>query len=111
MTVKQAKLNEVITESLSRIANPQQLILFGSQARGTANQDSDVDLLVIASKDRWKTSSRLNEISRLRRALPRIGFPVDILLFTPSEVEHWRNAQNHVVYEALHHGVVLYERP
>jgi uncharacterized protein len=111
MMVKQARLNEVITESLSGIANPQLLILFGSQARGTANQYSDIDLLVVASKDRWKTPNRLREISRLRRALPRLGFPVDILLFTPSEVEYWSDAQNHVVYEALQNGIVLYERP
>ena len=87
------------------------IILFGSQARGTANVGSDIDLLIVGDRPNQETWSRRREIGRIRRALPLIGRPIDILLFTPEEVESWRHTTNHVVSQALREGMVLYERP
>ncbi len=42
---------------------------------------------------------------------PSVGLPIDLLLFTPEEVEQWRHTTHHVVSEALREGKVLYERP
>lgn len=108
----------ISNDQLSRIADrivdlvhPRQVILFGSQARGTANEDSDIDLLIVSQRPADQPWSRRQEIVRIRRGLPSVGRPVDILLFTPEEVEQWRNTTNHVVSEALREGKVLYERP
>ena len=101
---------EALTAAITQIAKPQLVILFGSQARGSADAESDVDLLVVEHKEDWESSSRRREIGRLRRALPRVGFPIDLLLFTPREVDRWKSSQNHVVAEAFENGQVLYER-
>jgi predicted nucleotidyltransferase len=101
--------------SLSRriidLANPERVILFGSQARGTAKDGSDIDLMIVSDQPKGESGSRRREIGRIRRGLPHLGIPIDILLFTPEEVEQWRHTTNHIVSEALREGKVLYERP
>jgi uncharacterized protein len=101
---------EELSQAITAVADPAFIILFGSQARGDTDANSDVDLLVVQEKRLWKSGSRRREIGRLRRALPRIGCPIDLLLFTPSEVSRWRSCRNHVVAEAFEEGKVLYER-
>lgn len=100
-----------LRNAVRRVADPQFIILFGSQARGSAHVHSDVDLLIVEDKSRWQASSRRKEIARVRRALPPVGAPIDLLLFTPAEVAKWRHARNHVISEAMERGVILYERP
>ncbi len=51
----------------SRNVTPDVLILFGSQARGSARPDSDIDLAVVSrclGKDRFKEGVRLNKLAR-----------------------------------------------
>jgi len=100
-----------LADRIIRLVNPRQVILFGSQARGTAKEGSDIDLLIVGDRSTEETWSRRREIGRIRRNLPFMGVPIDILLFTPEEVERWRHTTNHVVSEALREGKVLYERP
>jgi len=106
--------NDVLTslaERIVQLAHPRQVILFGSQARGTAREGSDLDFLIIGDRPKDQPWSRRREIGRIRRGLPSVGLPIDLLLFTPEEVEQWRHTTNHVVSEALREGKVLYERP
>ena len=100
-----------LAERIIDLANPRQVILFGSQARGTAKVDSDIDLLIIGDRSQDANWSRRREIGRIRRGLPGVGVPIDILFFTPDEVAKWRDTTNHVVSEALREGRVIYERP
>ena len=99
-----------LTEAVVRIADPRLVLLFGSQARGTAGEDSDVDLLIVGDRPADGSWSRRLEIGKIRRALPRLGVGIDILLFTPEEVEQWRGSLNHVIGDAFREGKVLYER-
>ena len=98
-----------ITNAIRQVSNPRLVILFGSQARGTANKHSDIDLLVIGDRPVHKWSRR-HEIGRIRRSLPPTNIPVDILFFTPQEVQKWRSATNHIISQAFHEGEILYER-
>lgn len=99
-----------ISERIVDLVQPRRVILFGSQARGTAGAGSDIDLLIVGERPTDEPWSRRQEISRIRRALPHVGRPIDILLFTPEEVEKWQDTTNHVISEALREGRVLYER-
>jgi predicted nucleotidyltransferase len=100
-----------LAERIIQLVEPRQVILFGSQARGTAKDDSDIDLLIVGDRSPGETWSRRREIGRIRCNLPSFGVPIDILYFTPEEVERWRDTTNHIVSEALREGKVLYERP
>ena len=91
--------------------DPEQVILFGSRARGDAGEESDVDLVVVETEPFGKTRSRRLEAVRLWKVLSDFVVPKDILVYSRDEVEHWRSSPNHVLTCALREGAVLYERP
>ena len=91
--------------------DPEQVILFGSRARGDATAGSDVDLIVIESMPFGAGRSRGVEETRLWRALAKFRVPKDILVYSREEVDYWRDSLNHVLARALREGKVLYERP
>ena len=66
--------------------DPDQIILFGSQALGTAGPGSDVDLLVVMP---FSGSKRARQLE-MRVALHDIAVPKDIILATPDEVARRR---------------------
>ena len=90
--------------------DPEQVILFGSRARGDAAADSDVDFVVVEAAPFGAERDRRAEATRLWRALAGFEVSKDILLFSLDEVEYWRDSLNHVLARALREGEVLYER-
>ena len=85
--------------------DPDQIILFGSQARGTASPGSDVDLLVIMPVSGSKRAKQLE----MRVALHDIAVAKDIILATPDEVARRRNIVGTIIRPALREGKVLYD--
>jgi len=102
-------LDEMIDTIVQEVA-PEQIILFGSQAKGTGTKESDIDLLIIETDPFTNKRSRKNEIIRIWKALSCFAVPKDILVFSRNEVEHWRTSVNHVIARALRDGKVVYER-
>lgn len=83
---------------------PDKIILFGSYAYGTPNEDSDVDLLVIMPT--WSQHSK--EIQILRKLEPR--FSLDLIVRTPSNLG-WRLEERESFHtEIVSRGKVLYEK-
>ena len=106
--------DEVLDQMVRAIVeavDPEQVILFGSRARGDVREESDVDLVVVESEPFGKTRSRRLEAVRLWRALSGFLVPKDILVYSRDEVALWRDSLNHVLAQALREGKVLYERP
>jgi predicted nucleotidyltransferase len=83
---------------------PDQIILFGSHAYGTPNEDSDVDLLVVMpAANQHSQSVRI----QYRLAAP---FPLDLLVCTPAEMA-WRLAERESFLTTIvTQGKVLYEK-
>ena len=109
-----ATAEELLSEVVKRIVHtcqPRQVILFGSRAGGTADADSDLDLLVIEDEPFGENRSRFREIVRLERALGRLKIPTDILVYSADEIDRWRNSRNHIVSRALRTGKIVYARP
>lgn len=99
-----------IVRRLVETSQPERIILFGSWATGTNKPDSDLDLLVI-KKDSFRSGgSRLREIGRLERALGRLPYPTDILVYSRDEIEHWKTSTEHVIARALKEGKEVYAR-
>ena len=86
--------------------NAEQIILFGSHARGEARENSDVDLMIIAESDlpRFKRS---REIYRLFKPYP---FSMDLLVYTPEEVEKGKKSHLSFISTVLREGKILYVR-
>ena len=100
-----------MTAAIVAAADPEQVILFGSHARGDAGPDSDIDLVVIEAEPFGPGRDRRAEAARLWRALAGIEAAVDILVYSRDEAEYWRDSLNNVLARALREGKVLYQRP
>ncbi|HIJ95454.1 MAG TPA: nucleotidyltransferase domain-containing protein [Desulfuromonadales bacterium] len=103
------KLLQEMTDLLVREANPRKIILFGSHAHGTARADSDLDFLIVEEGPFNAQRSRRAEMTRMRSILGDYFIPMDFLVFTPQEIEEWKDVRNHVVSHALREGRTLYE--
>lgn len=90
--------------------DPEQVILFGSRARGDSMEESDVDLVVLESTPFEEERSRHAEEVRLYNALSDFRVSKDILVYSQEDAEYWRDSLNHVLARALREGKVLYER-
>lgn len=99
---------ELIREAgrrLARAAGPgARVILFGSHARGSADDRSDLDFLVVEAE----VDDRHAEMLRLRRALRPLVVPADVLVYSEREVEQWRGVPNTVINAALREGRVVH---
>ncbi len=110
MTKVSDSLLDRMVQKIVEEVDPDQIILFGSRARGDARAGSDVDLIVVESEPFGLERSRRLETVRLYRSLAGFGVAKDILLYSRDEVEYWRDSLNHVLARALREGRVLYER-
>ena len=63
---------------------PERILLYGSQAAGTAREGSDIDLIVISSD--WRKYNHRQRLELLGIASARILEPVQAQGFTPSEI-------------------------
>ena len=102
VTTSDPHLEEIV--QLLRPYEPERIILFGSQARGEADEHSDYDLIVIKRTDR-------PFLERLRDMVPylvQFSRPAEILVYTPDEYE--RMGETGLGRMVKQEGVTLYER-
>ena len=88
------------------MGRPERVVLFGSRARGDSRSASDLDLLIIGPSDK----PRYARAGVYCRSLATLPAEVDVMVYTPEEVEEWKNVREAFVTTALREGVVLYER-
>ena len=82
----------------------EKVILFGSHLRGTASQDSDVDLLIVTS---FKGRS-VDKSVEIRLKL-RPTFPVDLLVRTPERIRQRLEIGDQFIKDIIREGRILYE--
>lgn len=85
--------------------NPLRIFLFGSYARGNADEGSDLDLLVVEREVRDKAAEYL----KLHRAVGPMGVGVDVLVFSQEEFERRSQVAGTVPYWAKKEGKLLYD--
>jgi predicted nucleotidyltransferase len=85
-----------------------QVRLFGSRARGTARPDSDVDLLITVP-DPWLAGhDRVRVLGDLWRRFSSHQLPLDLLLYSESEVLEWKQFRSAVTIQAYQEGILLH---
>lgn len=105
MRPSEEQIRKVAAEIGERF-QPDRVILFGSWARGHAQPDSDVDMLVIMDY----AGSSVDESLRLLKAVNE-KFSIELLVRSPKEVERRVQLGDVFLREILQEGKVLYERP
>ena len=94
-----------IVEALVDCLKASRIVLFGSQAKGEALEESDFDLLVVAD-------TPLSPVERLyvaRKATRGFAVPLDLLIYTPDEYDQLKHWKSSAVAIAESEGRVLYE--
>lgn len=106
-TIHDTKIRQAWPRALRSIVTqyrPAKVILFGSQARGDARPDSDVDLLVVFDDDLDRRDRRIG----IRRLLHDMPFAKDVLVASTAGIQN--AAAGTAVAAAARDGVVVYER-
>lgn len=101
----QAAFLRTLADALRRELQAQQVILFGSHARGEATTESDIDLLVIAPIP----GNFYQRMTQARKALRpfRQGKAITPIVPTPEEFERLLREGNAFILSVIHEGVVI----
>ena len=104
ITVEEA--TSLMVQRIVSLFGPERIILFGSQARGDMDEDSDVDLLVVLPECQDRKAATI----AMMKALADLPVSKDILVTSTSEIETRGKLVSTVLYPALREGRVLYAR-
>lgn len=94
--------NQIVKILTEQYGPVEKIILFGSQARGDADEWSDLDLIVI-KKTAMPFVKRLVEV-------PPLPVHADVFVYTPEEFERMKENENPFIMSALESAKVIYER-
>lgn len=100
-------IQSAVKRMVAAASGPSRVILFGSYARGTASEGSDLDLMVVEHE----LTDKAGEYLRLREALGRVapGIGVDLLLYPLAEFERRSQVPGTILFEARMEGKVLHD--
>jgi len=100
------KTLDEISERIVSSYDPDRIILFGSRAVGTGSEESDYDLLIL--KDTFaRPIDRRVEVEAILRDR---AMPLDILVYTPQEMNYLYSIGSPFIEEVIETGRVLYMR-
>ncbi len=99
------ELIDQIKEKIISEIHPQKIILFGSYAWGMPTKESDIDLCIIHST----TLEKRKRARLIRDLLFSFCHPLDIVVYTPEEVEAWQNTEGSFLKKILDDGKIIYD--
>ena len=91
-------------DKIANACNPKAIIIFGSVAKGTSDENSDLDIMVILDTEMTYYERTL----AVRKSIGVTSIPIDILAFTPEEIEAGRQINGSIISEVLSTGRVVY---
>jgi len=94
-------------EVITRTADPDRIILFGSRARRDNKKQSDYDICVI----KRGVVRRRDLAMQLYRDLYGVGAAVDIIVETPETFEELKENPFLIYHDIARQGKVIYEKP
>jgi len=95
-----------ITNQIVEKYSPEKVILFGSYAKGTFNDDSDLDFIIIKETNLPKHKRGIE----LRRFFYGLTIPLDFKIYTANEYEQDKSNKYSFLYSALVGSKTLYDR-
>ena len=104
---KMKNYSQVLSSLLKRIVeeiNPLRVIWFGSVARNTMSEESDIDLLVVMPEG----THRRHTAQLIYKNIRNIGVPFDVLVVTDRDLEKHKNSVGLIYREILAEGIEVY---
>lgn len=101
-----AKTLDMMTELIVHCTDPEEIVLFGSYAKGNTHPGSDLDLLIIGNfkASQWTRSRELKDL------LNWSPIPLDLHLYTPEEMRMYAREPYAFPSTLRYSGVTLYKR-
>jgi len=103
--IEQDKISAIINK-IAQDYDPDKIILFGSYATGNADENSDLDLLVIKDTD----LPRPLRTVQVRKLLYGSMVPIDLIVYTPKEIKESEKNKFSFIHDVLNTGKIIYER-
>lgn len=97
--ISSQQINKIV-KIIKKTTDPQAVFLFGSYATGTANENSDLDIVIIKNNIRDKHK----ELFKIRKALFENWVPMDLLLMDEAEYNNRKAVYGTIQYEIAHKG-------
>lgn len=108
------KIKQEIVTTLQSGLNLEKVILFGSLAKGTGGDESDIDILVVTAdehipKDYTENMHHYIKVASLLREIKK-RVPVDLIVHTKPMHRAFLNMGSLFSKEVMQKGEVLYEK-
>jgi predicted nucleotidyltransferase len=103
--VSAKKIQQMVSLIVKKF-QPEQIILFGSHARGEGGPDSDVDLLIVMPVE----GSKRDKAIEIGIALKDVRVPKDIIVTTPEDFAWRKEIIGTIERPAAREGKTLYAR-
>ena len=100
---------QALSKEIVEAIHPEKVLLFGSYAKGTATEKSDVDILVVVDELKEKKYKILSAINK--KVWSKFDFEKDIKLYSKAEIEDWKNVKQAFVTTAIRESKTIYEKP
>ncbi|MEW6201261.1 MAG: nucleotidyltransferase domain-containing protein [bacterium] len=110
--MKKTKIKNILERTvriLIKEYKPEKIILFGSYCYENANEDSDIDLLIIKNTDQKNRVDRFVEVKRIIYN-SKNKIPISPLILTAEEINERLKLGDDFLEEIINKGKVLYER-
>jgi len=93
---------ELLPQIIQKYA-PEKLLLFGSRIKGTANKESDLDIIIISQK-----FGDIPFLERMPLLLKEFSFPkhIDYICYTPHEYKKIKK-ESSLILDALEYGEII----
>jgi len=98
---------DMVVEAIVQDFSPKMIVIFGSVARGTADGESDLDMMVVMDSDK-PHAARSAEI-QLSLWNRKLLLDEDIIVITPEEFELKKDDEYSFIHEIMATGVIAYE--
>ncbi len=105
--MKTLEVAETVAERIGIELPAEEVWLFGSQARGDARPDSDLDFLVVVSESNRPSHHQSREAHSI---VSDIRVPKDIVVLTRKQWSRQENVVNTLPYIAKKEGRLLYHQ-
>lgn len=103
--INKTKISDIV-QKIAENYDPDKIILFGSYANNTANEDSDLDFIIIKDTNIPKHKRGRD----VRRYILGAMVPIDLKVYTPKEFEKESNSKFSFLHSVIKNSIVLYER-